>query len=69
MFNNASVFNQDIGNWDTSKVIFMNSMFDSVEKFNKDLSRWCVKEFGLAFIPTYFSEDSGMESKHIPKWG
>lgn len=42
MFRAASNFNQNIGNWNTNKVINMRAMFDTATTFNQDISNWDV---------------------------
>ena len=40
MFQDASVFNLDIGSWNTGNVQYMNYMFRDAVAFNQDISNW-----------------------------
>ena len=42
MFNEASSFNGDIGNWNVSNVSVMGAMFLKASSFNQDLDNWPV---------------------------
>ncbi len=42
MFQNAFVFNQPIGNWNTVAVINMSTMFQSAVAFNQNIGTWNV---------------------------
>jgi len=48
----SSAFDQDISNWDVSKVTLMNGMFSNNAAFNKDISKWdvsSVRDMGFMF--------------------
>merc|ERR1719178_520024 len=42
MFRTAESFNQDLSNWDVSRVGDMGAMFSYAKSFNQDLSNWDV---------------------------
>ena len=37
-------FNQDIGEWNVSSVIFMSNMFGNADSFNQDIGDWDVSK-------------------------
>jgi surface protein len=62
MFVNNSVFNQPIGDWNTSNVTDMRYMFYSAQSFNQDLSSWDVDN---VFVCAGFSD--GATSWTLPQ--
>ncbi|PPE05633.1 BspA family leucine-rich repeat surface protein [Mesoplasma corruscae] len=64
MFRNAINFNQDLNNWNTSKVINMYRMFQNTLSFNQDISNWDtskVTDMSLMFWNDYFPSFNGKE--------
>jgi len=63
MFCGTYAFNQDISNWDTSKVTDMRYMFRGAYAFNQDISNWNVSScsnFNNMFHIAYaFNQDIG----------
>ena len=42
MFANASAFNQDVSNWNISKVTNTSYMFYNATSFNQNVSKWTM---------------------------
>ncbi len=67
MFKGGTAFNQDIGNWNTSKVIKMRRTFRGSTTFNQDLTGWCVTN--IITEPSQFLFNSPLSESYMPVWG
>jgi surface protein len=63
MFNNARLFNQNIGSWNTANVIGMVRMFTNANSFNQDISGWNTAKVGSMIsmfeLATSFNQNIG----------
>jgi surface protein len=64
MFENAQSFNQDLSNWNTSKVTNMSRMFDGAQSFNQDISNWNTSK--VTNMSRMFDGAQSMEEKNKP---
>jgi surface protein len=59
VFGRATLFNQNIGYWDTSKVTDMEQMFFAATTFNQNISTW---NMALVAKVNGMFQNSGMSS-------
>jgi len=61
MFRDATSFNGDVSNFDTSSVTKMQYMFDGATSFNQDVSSFDIsrvtKMYGMFYNATSFNKD------------
>jgi surface protein len=71
MFNDAEAFNNGgsstIGNWNTSLVTTMTTMFQNAKVFNQNISSWNVNKV-ISKPPSDFSTNTLLTPETIPYW-
>lgn len=67
MFSYNNLFNQDISEWNVSKVVSMDYMFSQATSFNQDLSGWDVSLIPVE--PSNFALLANAWTLPKPKWG
>jgi hypothetical protein len=70
IFNGATAFNQDIGNWQVYSVYPSSnweSAFYGTTSFNQNLRYWCVTS--IPSEPSSFAVGSALTAENKPVWG
>jgi len=69
MFYGAETFNQDIGDWNTSKAEHMENMFNGAKAFNQDIGDWNTSHVkymvGMFNGAERFNQDIGRWDTHL----
>lgn len=68
MFFGASVFNQDIANWNVAAVTDMTAMFAGASAFAADLSQWNVETFLPIMPPDWNLSAPGLAPPFSARW-
>lgn len=66
MFYNASGFNDDISNWDTSLVTNANNTFNGASSFNRDINKWNV---GNVVSMVSLFRNAAYFNQELSSWG
>ena len=65
MFFGATIFNQNIGNWNVSNVRTMDEMFNGASEFNSDIGNWITSSVTNM---DYMFKDALIFDKNISNW-